>query len=92
MATAQNIAGLLRVKQVLDRLKAIDPATLTEREREAWQESLERSYDQAESLLTPEVMRLLVSDGTETKTEVGNFLLLWMRREEKDKEQKYAVS
>jgi hypothetical protein len=42
---------LLQVKAVIDRLKAIGQDTLTLREREVWQELVERAYEQAASLL-----------------------------------------
>ena len=45
------IQTLLQVKTVIDHLKAIVQDTLTPREREVWQESLERAYEQAASLL-----------------------------------------
>ena len=45
------IQTVLQVKAVIDRLKAIEQDTLTPREREVWQESLERAYEQAASLL-----------------------------------------
>jgi hypothetical protein len=45
------IQPLLQVKVVIDRLKAIEQDILTPREREVWQESLERAYEQAASLL-----------------------------------------
>jgi hypothetical protein len=45
------IQTLLQVKAVIDRLKVIEQDTLTPREREVWQESLERAYEQAASLL-----------------------------------------
>jgi hypothetical protein len=45
------IQTLLQVKTVIDHLKAIEQDTLTPREREVWQESLERAYERAASLL-----------------------------------------
>ena len=46
------IQTVLQVKAVIDRLKAIEQDTLTPREREVWQESVERAYEQAASLLS----------------------------------------
>jgi hypothetical protein len=45
------IQTVLQVKAVIDRLKAMKQDTLTMREREVWQESVERAYEQAASLL-----------------------------------------
>jgi hypothetical protein len=47
----EYIQTLLQVKTIIDRLKAFSQDTLTPREREVWQESLERAYEQAASLL-----------------------------------------
>jgi hypothetical protein len=47
----EYIQTLLQVKASIDRLKAIEQDTLTPREREVWQESLERAYELAASLL-----------------------------------------
>ncbi len=51
MSVPQEIADLLRVKHVLEQLNAIDPTTLTRREREAVRERRARAYEQAQSLL-----------------------------------------
>ncbi|HYU74087.1 MAG TPA: hypothetical protein VEL31_15545 [Ktedonobacteraceae bacterium] len=51
MSASQDMADLLRVKRVLEQLRIIDPTTLTQREREVWQEARERAYTQAASLL-----------------------------------------
>ena len=50
------IQTLLQVKTVIDHLKAIVQDTLTPREREVWQESVERAYEQAASLLAPDLL------------------------------------
>jgi|GEM_PF-2120729 hypothetical protein len=50
------IQTVLQVKAVIDRLKAIEQDTLTPREREVWQESVERAYEQAASLLAPDLL------------------------------------
>jgi hypothetical protein len=51
------IQTLLQVKTVIDHLKAIEQDILTPREREVWQESLERAYEQAASLLPLELLK-----------------------------------
>lgn len=44
---SRDIQSLLRVKQVIDHLKAIDTAILTEAELEAVRDSLQQAYDRA---------------------------------------------
>src|SRR6266702_4393995 len=46
-----TIHALLRVKQTIDQMKAIDQSTLTEQDRHALQECLAHSYDQAAAFL-----------------------------------------
>jgi hypothetical protein len=48
------ISPLLHVKEVIDRLKAIETTTLTETEREAVQDSLQQAYERAAFLLETE--------------------------------------
>jgi hypothetical protein len=51
MYQRECIQALLQVKARIEHLKAIEQDTLTQREWEVWQESLERAYEQAASLL-----------------------------------------
>jgi hypothetical protein len=50
------IQTLVQVKAVIDHLKAIEQDTLTPREREVWQESVDRTYEQAASLLALDLL------------------------------------
>jgi hypothetical protein len=59
--TARHVYPLLRLKVLIDRLKAMDQRTLTRREREVVQESLERMYEWAESLLPPDLLEACLS-------------------------------
>jgi hypothetical protein len=51
---SRDIQSLLRVKQVIDHLKAIDTTTLTETERSAVQDCLQQAYERAAFLLHKE--------------------------------------
>jgi hypothetical protein len=51
---SSDIQPLLRVKQVIDHLKAIDTTTLTETERDAVRDSLQQAYERAAFLLHKE--------------------------------------
>jgi len=62
--SATHLHALLHMKWVIEQLKAMEHLPLTLREREVLQESLERAYDRAEALLTPEVMQILSSEAT----------------------------
>lgn len=61
------IQMLLHLKVRIDCLKAIEQPSLTDREREVLHESLERAYERAEFLLTPELMQVLANDKAEGK-------------------------
>jgi hypothetical protein len=69
MHPRDRIQALLHLKARIRRLKAIEQDTLTNREREVLCESLERAYDRAAFLLTPELMQALAQEGTEAKEE-----------------------
>jgi hypothetical protein len=65
-----HLHALLHVKRVIEHLKAMrEQERLTDQEREALRESLERAYDRAEALLTPEVMQMLADDGESEETQ-----------------------
>ncbi len=53
-----QVSDLLRVKQVIDHLNAVDQTKLTATEQEALCECLEHAYARAESLLSIEVYQL----------------------------------
>ncbi len=57
MKDCLDVQPLLRVKHVIDTLKTIDPATLTERERYAYKDSLKQAYDRAAFLLAPVISK-----------------------------------
>jgi hypothetical protein len=61
------IQTLLHLKVRIDRLKAIEQLSLTNREHEVLHESLERAYERAEFLLTPELMQVLANEMAEGK-------------------------
>ncbi len=54
--TTRHIHALLRLKVLIGRLKVMEQSTLTPREREVVQESLQRAYEWAESLLPPDLL------------------------------------
>jgi hypothetical protein len=65
-----HLHALLHVKKVIGQMKAMKKQMpLTQREREVLCESLERAYDRAECLLTPQVMQMLVDDEAATERE-----------------------
>lgn len=49
--STQQIRALLRIKRIIDQLRAIDQDTLTPTEREALQDMLAQAYDSAAYLL-----------------------------------------
>jgi DNA-binding protein YbaB len=49
--STEQIRALLRIKSVIDQLRAIDQDTLTPTEREALQDMLAQAYDRAAYLL-----------------------------------------
>jgi hypothetical protein len=59
------------VKRRIEQMKAMERLPLTDREREVVGESLQRAYDRAECLLTPQVMQVLASDDEEEMTMEG---------------------
>jgi hypothetical protein len=61
------IQTLLHLKVRIDCLKAMKQLSLTNREREVLHESLERAYERAEFLLTPELMQVLANEMAEGK-------------------------
>jgi hypothetical protein len=64
-----HLHALLHVKKVIEQMKVMERLLLTDREREVLQESLERVYDRAEHLLTPQVMQALADDEAATERE-----------------------
>ncbi len=62
--SATPLHALLHVRRVIEQVKAMEQLTLTPWERDVVRESLERAYDRAESLLTPQVIQVLVSEVT----------------------------
>ena len=64
-----HLHALLHVKKVIEQMKAMKQMPRTQREREVLCESLERAYDRAECLLTPQVMQMLVDDEAATERE-----------------------
>lgn len=66
-----HLRALLHVKRMIEQMKAMGLMTLTDREREVLCESLERTYDRAEFLLTLQMMQALASDDEEEMTMEG---------------------
>jgi hypothetical protein len=67
---AAHLHALLQVKGVIEQMKAMEEhLPLTDREREVLYESLERAYDRAAFLLTPQVMQALAGDEAATEGE-----------------------
>ena len=65
-----HLHALLHVKKVIEQMKAMkQQMPLTQREREVLCESLERAYDRAEYLLTPQVIQALADDEAATERE-----------------------
>ena len=64
-----HLHALLHVKRMIEQMKAMEQMTLTDREREVIGESLQRAYDRAECLLTPQVMQALTDDEEEMTME-----------------------
>ena len=64
-----HLHALLHVKRMIEQMKAMERLPLTDREREVVGESLQRAYDRAECLLTPQVMQVLASDDETTERE-----------------------
>jgi hypothetical protein len=68
-----HLRALLHVKRRIEQMKAMERLPLTDREREVLRESLQRAYDRAECLLTPQVMQALADDeATTTEREDGD--------------------
>jgi hypothetical protein len=59
--TTGHVHALLHLKTLIDRLKVMEQSTLTLREREVVQESLQRAYEWAESLLLPDLLQSCLS-------------------------------
>jgi hypothetical protein len=58
-----HLHALLHVKRMIEQMKAMKQRLpLTDREREVLCESLERAYDRAAFLLTPQVMQALANE------------------------------
>ncbi len=55
--TTRHMYTLLHLKALIDHLKTMEQNTFTRREREVVQESLQRAYEWAESLLPPDLLR-----------------------------------
>jgi hypothetical protein len=67
MHLRERIQMLLSLKARIEHVKAMKRTRRTDREREVLQESLQRAYDRAECLLTPERMQALASETTREK-------------------------
>lgn len=57
---AEQIRALLRIKSVIDQLRAINQDTLTPTEREAWQDMIAQAYDRAAYQLQSKYQRRLL--------------------------------
>ena len=68
-SSTTHLHALLHVKRMIEQMKAMERLPLTDREREVLGESLQRAYDRAECLLTPQVMQALTDDEEEMTTE-----------------------
>ena len=68
-SSTTHLHALLHVKRMIEQMKAMERLPLTDREREVLGESLERAYDRAECLLTPQVMQMLADDEAATERE-----------------------
>jgi hypothetical protein len=64
-----HLHALLHVKKMIEQIKAMKRLPLTDREREVLGESLERAYDRAAFLLTPQVMQALADEEEEMTME-----------------------
>jgi len=60
-----HLHALLHLKRVIEQVQALEQLPLTDRERDVVRESLERAYDRAEFLLTPEIMQALTDKAME---------------------------
>jgi hypothetical protein len=58
----EQMHALMQTKRMIEQLKAIEQATLTEREREVVRETLAHAYDRAHYLLTAGIVHQLESE------------------------------
>jgi hypothetical protein len=59
--TTRHVYALFHLKALIGHLKAMEQSASTAREREVVQESLQRAYEWAESLLPPDLLQACFS-------------------------------